>query len=84
MTFGVKVRKVQMMRGGRQGNNAFVEDPIHTHQTPIDYLMNDEYCLEKIFATDFVSRDSLNVLLKIIGNEKFTAFIDKALPIILR
>ena len=46
--------------------------------------MNDEYCLEKIFATDFVSRDSLNVLLKIIGNEKFTAFIDKALPIILR
>ncbi len=31
MTFGVKVRKVQMMRGGRQGNNAFVEDPIHAH-----------------------------------------------------
>ena len=31
ITFGVKVRKVQMMRGGRQGNNAFVEDPVHAH-----------------------------------------------------
>ena len=31
ITFGVKVRKVQMMRGGRQGNNAFVEDPSHIH-----------------------------------------------------
>ena len=31
MAFGVKVRKVQMMRGNRQGNNAFLEDPAHEH-----------------------------------------------------
>lgn len=31
MAFGYKVRKVQMMRGNRQGNNAFTEDPTHQH-----------------------------------------------------
>ena len=31
MAFGVKVKKVQMMRGNRQGNNAFLEDPKHEY-----------------------------------------------------
>jgi len=31
MAFGYKVRKVNMMRGNRQGNNAFLEDPVHPH-----------------------------------------------------
>lgn len=29
LAFGTKVRKVQMMRGNRQGNNAFMEEPTH-------------------------------------------------------
>ena len=31
MAFGFKIRKVQMMRGNRQGNNAFIEEPVHEH-----------------------------------------------------
>ena len=31
MAFGFKIRKVQMMRGNRQGNNAFIEDSTHEH-----------------------------------------------------
>jgi len=31
LAFGVKVRKVNIMRGNRQGNNAFLEDPTHEH-----------------------------------------------------
>ena len=29
MAFGYKVKKVNMSRGNRQGNNAFLEDPKH-------------------------------------------------------
>jgi len=35
LAFGFKARKVNMMRGNRQGNNAFMEDPSHQHQTPL-------------------------------------------------
>ena len=44
-TFGVKVRKVQMMRGGREGNNAFVGD------LKIPSELEDK-TLDKIFEYD--------------------------------
>ena len=31
LAFGFKTRKVNMMRGNRQGNNAFLEDSKHEH-----------------------------------------------------
>ena len=55
MAFGVKVRKVNMMRGNRQGNNAFLEDPVQDKQTPSDVLLSDDlYSLQRAFQTDTV------------------------------
>ena len=85
MAFGVKVRKVNMMRGNRQGNNAFLEDPTHEHQTPIEYLLNSEFCLDKAFQTDTVKLETLKVLQKSLGAEVFYNFVnDKALPVLMR
>ncbi|CDW79015.1 nad(+) adp-ribosyltransferase-3 [Stylonychia lemnae] len=84
MAFGYKVRKVQMMRGNRQGNNAFTEDPTHEYQTPLDYLLNDQYCIEKCFGQDGVNRQTLELIQKFSG-DRFIPFIqEKALPFILR
>lgn len=84
MAFGVKVRKVNMMRGNRQGNNAFLEDPLHEHQTPIDYLLNNEYCLEKAFTADTVKLETLQVIEKCLGEIQFKQFVDKVLPVLMR
>ena len=59
MAFGCKVKKVQMMRGNRQGNNAFLEDPKHEYQTPTEYLLQNNWCLTKVFSTDCVKVDTL-------------------------
>jgi hypothetical protein len=42
--FGTRVRKVEMMRGGRQGNNAFMQDNRRKeeYKTILDQLLNDE------------------------------------------
>jgi hypothetical protein len=84
MAFGVKVRKVNMMRGNRQGNNAFLEDPVHEHQTPTAYLLNNEYCLEKAFTADTVKLETLQVIDKCLGEIQFKQFVDKALPVLMR
>ena len=44
-----------MMRGNRQGNNAFLEEPVHTVKTPIEYILDNPYSIEKIFARDTVT-----------------------------
>ena len=62
MAFGFKIRKVQMMRGNRQGNNAFLEDSVHKHLTPIDYLVNNEYCINRIFSHDIVDLKTLEII----------------------
>jgi len=59
MAFGVKVRKVNMMRGNRQGNNAFIEDSKHEHLTPVDYLINNVYCHERIFRRGNLTKKML-------------------------
>jgi len=61
MAFGFKVRKVNMMRGNRQGNNAFMEDPKHEHQTPIDYLMKTEE-LHMAFSNDLIEETTFRAL----------------------
>jgi hypothetical protein len=84
MAFGFKVRKVNMMRGNRQGNNAFLEDSIHEYQTPSDYLIMNEFCHDKCFSQDTVCKDTLLMIKKCLGEAKFNEFLDKALPVILR
>ena len=73
-----------MMRGNRQGNNAFLEDPTHEHQTPKDYLMNSGYCMVKIFPNnDSVKEETLKVLQDCLGEDDFLKFVEKALPTIM-
>lgn len=42
--FGTRVRKVEMMRGARQGNNAFMQDIKRNeeYKSIFDQLMSDE------------------------------------------
>ena len=83
MAFGVKVQKVQMMRGGRQGNNAFMEDPSHEHQTPQQYLLENEYCIEKIFSSGPIQEETLRCVQQGLGDDQFLNFITKSLDILI-
>jgi hypothetical protein len=84
MAFGFKARKVNMMRGNRQGNNAFLEDAIQTHKTPLDYLINSGAgTLEEAFGYDTVNEDTLKALSKVIRDEKFLKFVEDKLVRIL-
>jgi hypothetical protein len=78
------VRKVNIMRGNRQGNNAFLEDPTHVLNTPLGYLLDSDYSIVKIFATDSVTKETMEVLRKAMGGNKFNEFMEKALPTILQ
>ncbi len=72
------------MRGNRQGNNAFIEDSVHVYQTPIEYLMNDAYCMDKIFIGDKTESKTLDVLKNHLG-EQFEKFVnERALPSLMR
>ena len=85
MAFGVKVRKVNMMRGNRQGNNAFLEDPVQDKQTPSDVLLSDDlYSLQRAFQTDTVKQETLEVIEKAFGKQKFEQFVEKAIPILMQ
>ena len=73
-----------MMRGNRQGNNAFLEDPVHEYQTPGEYLMKNPYCLENAFRGDFVEEDTFKTLKKGLGDEQFFQLTEKLIPILMR
>ena len=38
MAYGTRVRRVQLTRGNRQGNNAFLEDSNNNRMDPITYV----------------------------------------------
>ena len=84
MAFGIKVKKVQMMRGNRQGNNAFLEDSKHEFLTPAQYLLENDYCMNKIFRGDNVEGRTLGVIKECLGEERFEKFVERALPDIMR
>jgi hypothetical protein len=86
MAFGYKVRKVNMMRGNRQGNNAFLEDPEHPHQTALNYLMSSgNGTLEEAFGQDTVEVGTLKVIQKAMGDVDYLKFVEEQLvPILMR
>lgn len=83
MAFGFKVRKVNMMRGNRQGNNAFTEDPTHKAQTPLEYLM-DGMSVEYVFRGDTVEEDTFKALQEGLKADKFREFVNKILPALMK
>ena len=84
MAFGYKVRKVNMMRGNRQGNIAFLEDPVHPHKTSLEYLVNSgKGTLEEAFGQDTVKVETLQVIQKAMGDQKFAKFVEEKLIEIL-
>ena len=73
-TFGHKVRKVNVSRGGREGNNAFVSD-LHAPEPFEDDSLN------KIFEMDF-DTEMLDILR--IGVQNFDNIIESKIPIAIR
>jgi hypothetical protein len=67
MAFGFKARKVNMMRGNRQGNNAFLEDLVNEHKTPVEYLLKNNYSWMAAFGKSTVKVDTMRVIQKCVG-----------------
>lgn len=64
MAYGSHVRSVQMTRGNRQGNNAFLE---YEDNEPITSFM-DSYCdREQLLKERLVSPESFDLLQKLLG-----------------
>jgi len=51
LTYGTELKKVNMSRGGRVGNNAFLEEPTIDENTVKAYLKN-KYFLDRLFRMD--------------------------------
>lgn len=83
MAFGFKARKVNMMRGNRQGNNALVEDPSHKQQTPLDQAMHMIEWVTNAFRGDVVEKETLKAIQTAIGNEAFEKLADNIVPSLL-
>jgi len=86
MAFGVRVRKVQMARGNRQGNNAFLQkntnpQNLSVHDCLTDILQNPKVetsTIERIMLMDKGLEDSIYGLINqaiISGNRKMAAFL---------
>lgn len=83
MAFGFKARKVNMMRGNRQGNNAFLEDLNNEHKTPCEYLVKSVACRWEAFGKGTVLKDTLLTIQKCLGADSFKEFADKSLAEVL-
>jgi len=83
MAFGFKARKVNMMRGNRQGNNAFLEDLNNEHKTPCEYLVKSVACRWEAFGKGTVSKDTLLTIQKCLGADSFKEFVEKSLAEVL-
>ena len=69
MAFGFKARKVNMMRGNRQGNNAFLEDIANEHKTPIEYLLKQSHSWFTAFGQGTVKLETLRAIGKCLGQD---------------
>ena len=85
MAFGYKVRKVNMMRGNRQGNNAFLEESVHTHKTPLEYLLNSgKMTLENAFGEDTVKVETIKAIKESMDEKEFLKFTEeKVIPVLM-
>jgi hypothetical protein len=50
MAYGTRVRRVEMTRGNRQGNNAFLQYQDNHQVSPINYLTSEEFIEEILYG----------------------------------
>ncbi len=50
MAYGTRVRKVQMTRGNRQGNNAFLEYEDNPQSNPVHYCNDDKFLRRMLYS----------------------------------
>jgi hypothetical protein len=48
MAYGARVRKVEMTRGNRQGNNAFLQYSDNDHKNPVNYVTDEEFMIKML------------------------------------
>ena len=64
MAYGTRVRKVQMTRGNRQGNNAFLEYVDNPTTNPVQYVL-DEYFLKRMMYCESVTIETFQQVFKL-------------------
>ena len=57
-TFGFKVAAVQMSRGNKQGNNAFIQDVISKESNIHNYVKGNQF-IENLLASPLTTKDTL-------------------------
>jgi hypothetical protein len=67
MAYGARVRKVQMTRGNRQGNNAFLEYVDNPTKNPVYYVQDDHF-LRRMIYTDSVEYETFKQIYKLNPN----------------
>lgn len=74
--FGTKVRKVEMMRGARQGNNAFMQDikKNEEYKTIFEQLMADEILSVRAAYSCNVEISTLRVIFETLGKDSLPFF----------
>jgi hypothetical protein len=64
MAYGRRVRKVEMTRGNRQGNNAFLEYEDNDNRNPVDFI-TDENFIRNILYSKTVDYETLKQIYKL-------------------
>jgi hypothetical protein len=67
MAYGARVRRVQMTRGNRQGNNTFLEYPDNNQKNPV-YYITDEYFIKRMLYTESVEYETFKQIYKLNPN----------------
>jgi hypothetical protein len=50
MAYGTKVRRVEMTRGNRQGNNAFLQYEDNYTKDPVNYVTNQKFMCMMLYS----------------------------------
>lgn len=64
MAYGTRVRRVQMTRGNRQGNNAFMEYTDEQTKNLLSYVSSEQF-LRGMLYTHSVEVETLKMLIKL-------------------
>lgn len=64
MAYGARIRKVQMSRGNRQGNNAFLEYHDNNQYSPVHYVNSDTF-MKFIFRIETTKPSTLEAIFKL-------------------
>lgn len=67
MAYGARVRKVQMTRGNRQGNNAFLQYEDNHTRNPVHYITDEDF-LARMLACEDVDPEMYRQVFKLQPN----------------